>query len=79
MTTPDTTCASSSDGGCKCTANVDQMSMTSGTYSTSGTTLTLTPSAGDPSTQEYCVKGSKLYLLPPTDSAFQAQVQFDKQ
>jgi len=48
---------------CECTAAItDRPAMGSGAYTTSGSTYTLTPSQGAPSSGGYCVQGSTLHL-----------------
>lgn len=61
-------CVSASGGGCSCTATLNALTTTgSGTYTTSGGTLTVTPASGAPQANDYCVKGSNtLDLTPPS-------------
>jgi hypothetical protein len=61
-------CTSSSDGGCNCKNLVHEVTANDGTYSASGSTVTLT-TAKDKGTAEYCVKGSKLYLHTTVSSS----------
>jgi hypothetical protein len=57
-------CSGEGDG-CACTATLKpQTSTTSGTFSTSGNTLTITESTGDSSSSDYCVSGSTLRYKP---------------
>jgi hypothetical protein len=67
----------SSNGGCKCTADVKESSMSTGTYTVSGHTVTLTDGT-DTQVQDYCIVGSKLYMLPTADSPLPAQLQFNR-
>ena len=63
-------CASAGGGACNCTANLASSSTNeSGTYTTSGGTLTTTSTAGDVSTDGYCVQGNHLDLTPPANMA----------
>ncbi len=58
----------SGSSSCSCTMTlIPQLQETSGTYSTSGGTLTQTETGGRPEDSSYCVKGSTLTLSP--DSA----------
>jgi hypothetical protein len=59
-------CASSSDGGCRCNFTIPpDASDDTGTYSTSGGTLITTPSGSPPdSPGGYCVQGSRLDMTP---------------
>lgn len=51
----------SGSGTCRCTAQFVPVSIAeSGTYTTSGTTLTMTDSTGEVSTSNYCVAGNSL-------------------
>jgi hypothetical protein len=75
-TSPHTTCTSS-NGGCKCTANRILMSMSTGTYTVSGHSVTLTDGK-DTQVQDFCIVGSKLYMLPTADSPLPAQLQFNR-
>jgi hypothetical protein len=54
-------------GGCNCVVALSgMMTNESGTYTTSGGTITLTPSGGPPEAGAgYCVKGNQLDLTPP--------------
>jgi hypothetical protein len=51
--------------GCVCTVSGSALAIdTSGTYTTSGTNVTTTPTTGGTSsTSGYCVQGSTLYIL----------------
>jgi len=50
--------------GCACMITQQQPTTPqSGTYTTSGTVLTLMPSGGAPTDMPYCVRGSELHLL----------------
>jgi hypothetical protein len=58
------TCATDSAGVCNCDAvTASTSSSETGTYSTSGTTLTLTHN-GATSAAPYCVNGNILYEMP---------------
>lgn len=49
---------------CNCTSTFSQPTTTqTGTYSLSGTTVTITPANGTASTDSYCVQGSTLHVL----------------
>ena len=50
-------------GGCSCNASVTVPGLASGTYTTVGSAVTLTPSAAMAETSGYCVKGSELSLI----------------
>jgi hypothetical protein len=67
----------SSNGGCKCTADVVESSQSTGTYTVSEHTVTLTDGT-DTQVQDYCIVGSKLYMLPTADSPLPAQLQFNR-
>jgi hypothetical protein len=55
-------CAGSSS--CTCTFTLAPMTIAeSGTYTTSGTTISLVDSAGGASSSEYCVQGNELHLI----------------
>jgi hypothetical protein len=55
-------CAGS--GSCTCNFTLaPQVTSESGTYTTSGTTITTTDSAGGISSSEYCVQGNELHLV----------------
>jgi hypothetical protein len=57
------TCSSAAAGGCTCTWKLTDMSMATGTYTTSANTVT--SKDGDATeSQDYCVKGSQLVLFP---------------
>jgi hypothetical protein len=76
------TCASS-NGGCKCSEAPQLSAMSTGTYSVSDKTVTLTSTAtatmeSTTVVQDYCIVGSKLYLLPTADSPLPAQLQFNR-
>ena len=69
------TCTDASDGGCDCSATVNQRGglglvspdpTTSGNQATQGNTLTITGGAGD-ATYAYCVGGSQLIVTPQGD------------
>jgi hypothetical protein len=60
----DPTISCSGSGSCTCIIAAPQQVAESGTYTTSGTTLTTTPSgSGAPSSTEYCVDGSTLHVI----------------
>jgi hypothetical protein len=48
---------------CACTLSSQQVNDESGTYTSSGTTLTLTSTAGTSATGDYCVQGTSLHLV----------------
>jgi len=50
-------------GGCSCNASVTVTGLASGTYTTAGSAVTLTPSAAMAETTGYCVRGSELSLI----------------
>lgn len=55
----------SGSSGCSCTMSlVPRLQTTSGTYSTSGGTVTQTETGGTPDDSTYCVKGNTLTLSP---------------
>jgi hypothetical protein len=54
---------SMSSAACVCTVAMTEPVTDSGTYSTSGTNLTTTPTGGAASTDEYCVAGGTLHDL----------------
>jgi hypothetical protein len=55
------TSASCADGGTNCSCAIGQniVATESGTYTTSGSTLTTTPTAGTPASAQYCVSGNQ--------------------
>jgi hypothetical protein len=57
-----TKCASTSDGGCACTSTLSATQSDTGTFTTSGTSLTVTSSKGGTRTTPYCVNGGALHL-----------------
>jgi hypothetical protein len=62
-------CSSAGGGGCSCTASLDWQSSTeAGTYTLSGTAVTTTSSSGDTETDQYCVMGNQLQIMPGTSS-----------
>jgi hypothetical protein len=67
------------NGGCKCSAEVAVSGGSNGTYSVVGNTVTLKDSKNMEVVQDYCIVGSKLYMLPTADSALPAQLQFLRQ
>jgi hypothetical protein len=56
------TCATSGSA-CVCQLSTVQDATEAGTYTTSGTTLSTTPTGGTASTGSYCVKGNELHSL----------------
>jgi len=65
------TCAAS-NGGCRCALAVDEKADSTGTYTTSGQTVTI--KATEELTSNYCVKGSELTLtlnFSPGDEKYQ--------
>lgn len=61
--------ACSGSSNCSCTITlVPEQQVASGTYSTSGATLTQTEAGGTPEDTSYCVKGSSLTLSPTLPS-----------
>jgi hypothetical protein len=62
-------CVSAASGSCECTVIAPLTGMTSATYTTSGSMLTVTSdSSGNTSTSSYCVQGSTLGLSVPNGS-----------
>jgi hypothetical protein len=60
----DPTISCSGSGSCTCLISAPEQVTESGTYTTSGTTLTTTPTgSGSPSSTEYCVDGSTLHVI----------------
>jgi hypothetical protein len=60
-------CATGAGGACDCTLQYPtQTSTQTGTYSTSGSTVTNTPTGGSASTSSYCVQGSTLTISSTT-------------
>ena len=55
-----TMCDGTIDTSCSCDITFDETSTETGTYSTSGNNITLTPSGGSADTGEYCVSGNTL-------------------
>jgi hypothetical protein len=67
---PDLRCSSASSGGCNCSLVVPPTPIAeTGTYTTSGGTLTTTPTGATPDSGGYCVKGDQLDLTPPAAMA----------
>lgn len=65
---------SASNGGCKCALAVDETANSMGTYSTSGSTVTLKSTGQDDVPSMYCVKGSELTMtltFTPGDKMYQ--------
>lgn len=56
--------------GCLCQLTATQTISGNGTYSTSGTSLTLTPASGSASTVPYCVQGNGLLIQIPGMTGF---------
>jgi hypothetical protein len=71
------TCVSN-NGGCKCSADAKVSGDSHGTYTVSGNTVTLNDGTKEV-VQDYCIVGSKLYMLPTADSPLPAQLQFLRQ
>jgi len=64
-------CSAAGGGGCSCTATLASQSATdTGTYTLSGTgvTTTSTTTSGDVETDQYCVMGSQLQIVPGANS-----------
>jgi hypothetical protein len=59
---PTVACAVSSAGACDCTGTAPRLSNETGTYTTSGGTMTLTH-AGTTSTNSYCVNGNRMFQM----------------
>ena len=58
-------CSSTSSGGCSCSENISNVSSPEdGTYTTSGTSFSTTPSSSSasPATADYCVQGNRLTI-----------------
>jgi hypothetical protein len=56
---------SASGGGCSCSVSAPATKLAeSGTYTTSGNSLTNTPSGGSAEAAQYCVQGSTLHVQP---------------
>jgi len=67
---PGLQCNSAAGGGCNCTLAVPATLFNEvGTYSTSGGSVTTTPSNGTSDTSQYCVRGNRLDLIPPAGMA----------
>jgi len=59
-------CTAASSGGCACVWSVETTATSSATYTTAGSTLTLTnTSSGTTGTSSYCVQGSTLVISYP--------------
>jgi hypothetical protein len=63
------TCTGNPAQSCTCTEAVDEQDSEAGTWSTSGTTLTITPDGEDPFVGEYCATSSVFKLHQPKDVA----------
>ena len=68
-------CAGS--GSCTCTFNALTTAAETGTYTTAGTEMALTSSAGATSGGPYCVQGSTLHLLTVDTTMPMATIQSD--
>jgi hypothetical protein len=67
-------------GGSSCTCTftlVPQTTSETGTYTTSGTTITTTDSTGSTSSSEYCVQGNELHMLEVDMTMAMGKVQAD--
>lgn len=62
------TCTGTVDSQCECSGQVGESDVNneSGTYTTSGTTLTITESGGTPNALSYCVNGDELRVYDDT-------------
>lgn len=68
----------SGSSSCTCTFTLaPQTTSESGTYTTSGTTITTTDSTGATSSSEYCVQGSELHMLQVDMTMAMGKVQAD--
>lgn len=56
-------CTGTTTCNCTATVSINAMTMNSGTYSTSGSTLTMVTTSGGTSTVGYCVQGSTLHIV----------------
>jgi hypothetical protein len=69
-------CAGSS--ACTCTfVLAPQTTSETGTYTTSGTTITTTDSTGSPSSGSYCVQGNELHMLQVDMTMAMGKIQAD--
>jgi hypothetical protein len=64
--TSDVSCTMLPDGGCQCTSQLNESSEVSGTYTLDKFRLTQFAVGGGTDAEDFCVKGSNLYLLAPT-------------
>ncbi|HTA91851.1 MAG TPA: hypothetical protein VK745_19850 [Polyangiaceae bacterium] len=56
------TCSYSASTGCFCSLTITSQQASSGTYTTSGTNVTLSTADADPETDAYCVSGNTLTI-----------------
>jgi hypothetical protein len=79
--TPGVKC-SASNGGCRCALTVDETANTTGTYTTSGNSVTLKSAGKEDVKSDYCVQGSNLSLtlnFTPGDKMYQFSGQLKLQ
>jgi hypothetical protein len=68
----------SGSGSCTCTfVLATQMTSETGTYTTSGTNITTTDSAGSSSISAYCVQGNELHMLQVDMTMAMGKIQAD--
>jgi hypothetical protein len=58
-------CSSTADAGCQCSSALQDSSQDSGTYTVDKARLTLVNKDGATDEEDFCVKGSNLYMLAP--------------
>ena len=58
-------CISTADAGCQCSSGLQESSTDSGTYTVDNTRLTMVNQDGATDEEDFCVKGSNLYMLAP--------------
>lgn len=76
--------ASCLQGGATCTCSITQQQYTadSGSYSTAGVLLTMTPTGGVATDSRYCVRGSELHLMTiddPTTGVITSDIMLARQ
>jgi hypothetical protein len=59
-------CGPAAQGGCECSTSIQQTSMATGSYAVDGFSVSQS-SADMMQVHDFCVKGSRLYLLPDTE------------
>jgi Fe-S-cluster-containing hydrogenase component 2 len=72
-----TAASCSGSSSCTCTVTGVQTEAETGTYTTAGTEMTLTDSAGSTDGGPYCVQGSTLHLLTVDTTMAMAKIQSD--